>query len=464
MRARRLPPVPHGARDDGGLSGAGRREARPPPRARRRRPRRLPRRAGRPRAAALAPASIAYPPPDPLALALDAPAFWDGPARVHASARDSLNRRAPCAPSEDGPCCEFRILVPEGAARLRVAVDEPAWEDWYSIELIAPSGDSLRDGNVAFSAESLVDRPAAGEWAARVVAERVTESTFHMRALAESSIPLPPPDGPLLPNLRAEPPFSFTFEPPLAYDHSPEPWHAVNSCTWDETLEEGARRCLRFSFVYGNWGDGPMDLRFSPLTDAASEATVRQRVHHANGSWADHDAGSYTYHKTHAHYHYDDVFAATLYRVLDASTGEVEPVGPAAKRGACAHDWKLVDWHAFYQAPQGADDSGRDCDYSPGRSPVENMRIGLSRGWADVYGWNLPSNYVEFSGEPDGCYLVVAVADPNARLLETREDDNEAFALVTVAGDAVRLVSRGHGPSPWHATSEVVERSGEACA
>ena len=50
----------------------------------------------------------------------------------------------------------------------------------------------------------------------------------------------------------------------------------------------------------------------------------------------------------------------------------------------------------------------------------------------------------------DGLLLVRVTADPERRLLETREDDNVVYALIEVVGHGRRIVVRetGRGASP----------------
>jgi hypothetical protein len=41
------------------------------------------------------------------------------------------------------------------------------------------------------------------------------------------------------------------------------------------------------------------------------------------------------------------------------------------------------------------------------------MVNGISVGWADVYNWFLPGQFIEVSGLPDGYYRLETEADPN---------------------------------------------------
>ena len=71
-------------------------------------------------------------------------------------------------------------------------------------------------------------------------------------------------------------------------------------------------------------------------------------------------------------------------------------------------------------------------------SPV--LRQGMSVGWADVYNWFLADQYIEVSGIPDGYYILTTIADADALVLESNENNNEVSALIRICGDAAEIV------------------------
>lgn len=385
----------------------------------------------------------------------DRPVFWVGARMQPTGLPTSRGEADPavCDGQGRGKCPEFVLDVAEGGIRLRVSLDHPGSASDFALQLRTEDGKVLGYDDGTENEEILLDTPAAGRYVVRVLPWQVSQPAdppFALRVKLETTVAVPP-DGVLLPNLRVEPPSEFTFlQPPPFYRYLvPMQVREKVSCLPDEMAEEGARRCLRFSFGYQNVGAGPMDLHFSPLTDAAATASVVQRMHRADGRFEEQPAGSYTYHKTHMHYHYDDIFSAKLFRVTDAATGAMEPAGIVAKRGACAHDIRISDWERFDQAPRGSQDSGDDCSSFYAESPASGMRIGLSAGWSDIYPWLMPSNYVEFGGQPDGRYVIRAIADPNGRLAETDESDNVGYSYVEIHGETIELLERGRGQDPW---------------
>ena len=370
-------------------------------------------------------------------------------------------------------CWTYRVEVERSGDRLRVGVDHPDHHDRFTIELEDPTGQRVATRQHGFleTPEIVVGSPGAGTWVVRVIAQDVTRSPFRVRAILETAPPGPPPGRIAAPNLRPEPGFDFSFTAPLGSNYAGGAGVPVSvSCHADEVVEDLAVRCLRLSFGYQNAGDGPMDLRFDPLTDLATGTTkVRQRIYIGDrtpGNYSDNDfveqpAGTATYHKIHGHFHYDAVFQAQVLRVLDMEKGATQEIGVAEKRGACAHDWVLVDFARFYQDTAGTADSGTDCSFGFTDPRSTDMRIGLSRGWADIYTAELSDNYATFGLTDEGLFLIRVWADPDDRIRESNEKDNLAYSLIRVRGDDVRLLERGHGLGPWDENRRVVKGLGD---
>lgn len=385
-----------------------------------------------------------------LDLTVDEGRVWRGPT-IDRAAGDACGSHN---------CWTYGLKVPGGGLRLRVAVDHPDHHDRFTIELRDPRGEVAARGahGMLETREVAVGGPRGGIWTVDVIAEDVEDSDFKMRAILESEPPGPARGKLAPPNLRAEPGFDFSFTAPAGSNYLGSSATPVSiSCHPDEVAEDQAIRCLRFSFGYQNAGPGPIDLRFDPLTDLATGTTsVRQRIFigddtptdYSDNDFKEQPAGSATYHKIHGHFHYDAVFQARVFEVTDLKRGETEAFADAEKRGACAHDYVMVDFPRFYQDIAGTADSGSDCSFAFTNPTSTNMRIGLSRGWADIYTAELSDNYVDFlTGE--GLFLVRVWADPDDHIRETNERDNVAYSLIRIEGDTVTLLERARGAAPW---------------
>lgn len=88
---------------------------------------------------------------------------------------------------------------------------------------------------------------------------------------------------------------------------------------------------------------------------------------------------------------------------------------------------------------------------SGGNTCPSGNRIGLSRGWADIYGQSLPDQYFDFSDQGDGKYLVQIQIDAGGLITEVDEDDNLGYALFDIftqnGAKVIDILERGRGES-----------------
>jgi hypothetical protein len=369
-----------------------------------------------------------------------------------------------------------------------VAIDTPSREDSFAFDVIDPSGAVAASASNSnqFNAEAFVARPAAGTWTIRVRPAGATKASFRMRAKLERPRRAKAAGArrALLPNLKAVPPYEFTFIAPLNPLNAAYPPDTVNppmdvagvhplSCAPDESLPVelgggGAHTCLRLTSGPINVGAGPFDMRFEFVADAIDgknklrRGPIFQRIHYTDGTSEDRAAGTYSFHNTHAHFHDDNILTYELFSVVDpgAAVPELRPAGHGTKSGFCPADQLFGEWRRFAQAVPGAFGEG---DTSTGNcmSPVDGV-LGLTPGWGDVYRWQRPGQYVEFGGNGDGLYVVRCTVDKGDSILETNETDNSSYALIKVTGEKIDLIERGQGASPWDPARVVFRGAGPA--
>lgn len=73
----------------------------------------------------------------------------------------------------------------------------------------------------------------------------------------------------------------------------------------------------------------------------------------------------------------------------------------------------------------------------------------ITAGWADVYEWYLPDQYIEVTGLSDGFYLLETIVDPDDAILEANESNNCASVLIQLSGmetDSPSAELLGKGP------------------
>ncbi|MEA2451690.1 MAG: hypothetical protein QOG04_400 [Actinomycetota bacterium] len=340
-----------------------------------------------------------------------------------------------------GAPLEFRIKVPRGADLLRVALDHGDMDDPWTLEVTGPHKGSA-SGPYSMEVQLTGD---PGMYT--VVARPNFEGPSEYRLRAQLANVDPPKDKEvLLPNLRVVPPYEFTFKGTFPLESEGV------SCDPLETAQERVTRCLRFSFGPENNGRGPLLLRLAPPAEEGGETRMYQRIFRGDGSFKEYDVGTYEYHAAHAHFHHPLLAGQELYRVMNRRTGSMFPAGKAKKTGFCTSDYIMVDWDRFFHAPIHSTEAS--CGLAP--VPTDDAFMGMSTGWADIYYWGLEGNYVNFSDESDGYFVVRAFADSTHSLHESDESDNVSYAYFKIEGSSVKLLERGYGEDPWDPAKEVL--------
>ena len=347
--------------------------------------------------------------------------FWSGPHVDSASSGDKWS---------------YKLEVDGFGRRLRVGFDHPEVDDTYTLRLTDPSGttSSMSSGDGLYSAEFLEEYPKQGTWRIEVEAADVTDSAFRLRAKLESRPPsLGTKKGAVLPNLQVLPPHEASFLMPVTNGGTPGDSAGLDllgreSCHPEEHAEDQALRCLRFAFGIRNTGLGPLQL--SNSGPALQDHELIQRVQRADDTYFDRKAGIARFHKTHGHYHHHDAVSLQLFKVTDRRRGRLEEAGDKHLKGFAHRNELLRDWERFYPTWT---------DYG----------FGLRAGWADIYEWDRPGNYIDFGLNGDGHYVLRMWADPVKGVLESNERDNAGYTFFKVTGSEVELLEAGRGSDPW---------------
>lgn len=171
---------------------------------------------------------------------------------------------------------------------------------------------------------------------------------------------------------------------------------------------------IRFSTRSWNKGLGPLELVAGAT--GSNGQNVHQRVYSSDGSFQDYFVGTFTWHPSHNHFHFND-YALYYLEPINAPGGSPKS---GSKTTFCVMDTNKVDG-SLPGAPQTA-------FYATCGSSVQGMSV----GWADTYGYTLAGQSVDFTGNPSGDYCLTIQIDPKGRLLETDETDNVASSLLRV--------------------------------
>ena len=305
------------------------------------------------------------------------------------------------------------------------------WTNFFnSLHLFVYQGSTLvasAEGEVSEGELLMLPNAANGEYTiyvARAPFSADASIAYELLAEVEYDINLTPSRD-LLPDLvmRSAPNVVFAT-PSFPIFGWPEP-QPGDTCFPIETAEDGAQTCLRFDQLLANRGEGPLELKLALPNDPEdlSNNTV-QEVTRTDGTTYDRLAGSWEFHEAHGHFHYREFAQARLWKA-DAHGKKVgsAPVRVGNKVSFCIIDVKIDAWAQDGDVPRRY---GVPRCLFPTEFDEEFSYIvsGISRGWADIYNWFLPDQYLEVSGLPDGDYIVESIADPANGILESDETNN----------------------------------------
>jgi hypothetical protein len=193
------------------------------------------------------------------------------------------------------------------------------------------------------------------------------------------------------------------------------------------------RKLLRFDSIVVNVGAGPFELHGQRAADA-STMTTQQRIFDDAGGFRDVPTAAIMYFggDGHDHWHVRDLENFELTRL---DNGRL--VGTGAKHGFCFFD----------NFPYG---SSNPASYTPstacgGGSSATQTVMGLSAGWGDIYGRNLPDQYIDITGLTSGRYRLTATADASDWFLESNNANNFSWIDIQLKFNKVSIVA--YGPS-----------------
>jgi len=212
----------------------------------------------------------------------------------------------------------------------------------------------------------------------------------------------------------------------------------------DVHIEKGVgTKLLRFSTTVGNRGPGPAEL-FPDVPDTsdcdadgdpANDRIASQRTFDdMNGDgifergvdteFSTAVIGCFIFHPQHNHWHFEEFERYELRRI---KSGKV--LASSEKVSFC-----LLDTGTFGSFPGTPGPHYGPCN--------EDVTMGLSVGWYDIYQSNLFGQELDVHGLPAGRYCLAMAADPGERVAESNETDNGRSTVVEIAGSTATDLGR----------------------
>ncbi|MDP6357594.1 MAG: lysyl oxidase family protein [Planctomycetota bacterium] len=191
---------------------------------------------------------------------------------------------------------------------------------------------------------------------------------------------------------------------------------------------ESGKKLLSFGTTITNKGRGAMELDIGG-TKEDERRPAFQLIQNDDGTEARIPVGEFYWHDApgHNHYHFDE-FA--LYRLREIGE-DGQPGGIAAeghKAGFCLMD-------SIQSHPDTPNSSV--VPHFRGTSCAEGKKMGISPGWADHYPARqglqlLDGQFIEIDDVEPGEYYLEIMTDPINRLVETNQENNDAFVKVKI--------------------------------
>lgn len=216
-------------------------------------------------------------------------------------------------------------------------------------------------------------------------------------------------------------------------------WKKLGTYLYDaRVVIQGGRRRLQFSSAFANIGHGPFELRGEVQPDGTT--TAYQRVYNDDGTFNDYLVGTFVFagHADHNHFHYAE-FAAYRLRAVTSGGGVGGVVAASDKVGFAMWDVEPYDTslpgapgRPVYERPEGNED----------------LREGISIGWADVYDRELFDQDIDVTAVPDGEYWLENEMDPDHRLRDGNVGNNITRVKIRLTGGDVAFLPEGGAPPP----------------
>ena len=196
------------------------------------------------------------------------------------------------------------------------------------------------------------------------------------------------------------------------------------------------RRLLRFTSTITNLGLGPFEVRGQRPSTSEPEMASVQRIYDITGGYREVAVFPRMFYAGdgHDHWHLRDLESSDLIRLDNGAK-----VGTGAKRGFC-----FYDGYAYGPDLPGAPQSR--VYYGCGGPSSLDVTMGISVGWADVYGWDLAHQYVDVTAIAAGRYRLIVTVDPSGWFTESNTSNNSAWADLQLKGNGTGVRVLAYGP------------------
>ncbi|MEO8065489.1 MAG: lysyl oxidase family protein [Candidatus Doudnabacteria bacterium] len=183
------------------------------------------------------------------------------------------------------------------------------------------------------------------------------------------------------------------------------------------------RTILGFTSNFWNQGNGRLDLITDPTLAKVKGDIYLESFQHIidpSGNIRDKVVGNFLWHQAHLHFHFSD-FADYVLEPVKPVTDQAPLIIPPEVRQKTT--FCMRDDLAVNLSLNGASRKKFFTTCNKGRQ-------GVSVGWADVYLYSLPDQFIDITDMPSGVYRLSFNVDPRQHFIEGRYDNNSSVVLV----------------------------------
>jgi lysyl oxidase len=204
-----------------------------------------------------------------------------------------------------------------------------------------------------------------------------------------------------------------------------------------ETINFDRHYVIRFSTIMYNAGPGQLELHGTPASSLNANFDATQWIYEdPAGVQVQHTGAIFMFHQAHNHFHFDGYGRYELWTKRAFERAQANgftsggPVFVSPKVSFCMIDSREVDTETSQQSRYNT------C------TPAMQ---GVSAGWADIYGWSLPDQWIDvgLAPLPDGEYVLRNIVDPFNVIFESegRADPAKESEVANSGVTPVRILN-----------------------
>ncbi len=203
----------------------------------------------------------------------------------------------------------------------------------------------------------------------------------------------------------------------------------VDQFTVDTSTMPG-HKLLRYGAHVANVGSGAFEVAGKRTSTSDPTMSVSQHIFQTGGGFRSVATGDVLQYMT------------GEWRLRDLESGWLQK--GSGHIAALAKHWYCAEDTATYKPGlPGSPAHGVYRSCGGGQPNLLSVTIGVSVGWADIYGPNSFQQWIDITHVPDGTYFLYSKADPNNFFQESNNNDNVTWTKISISGTKVRALQFG---------------------